>query len=352
MRLIDAKGVFVVDSKDSPLWRAASSHANNRNVDVLSADEFFSPLALSKAIHDLGPRYVIFSWRGALDAVLASTAAKRNLLECRLYVFLLIPDFIGLHAISELEQRRIQMADCLLVTSKQLCERYSETYLIRQILVLHDYPPLNQITEIQKRELKRIPNRVIWVGNSKWGERAGFEDHKGLNGFARPVVEILSKLEPELEFVVIDSARGKMPYAEVLREIATSSCLIMTSDSEGTALPILESAHLGTPVVSLDVGIASELFAGELSKQISPRDVRSFALKIQETLKSSTTLSKKISECASHYESKVLLDFEKIEFDETSLGSWRTDSISLDLPNRVKWKYRWIRYLFTKLLTK
>jgi hypothetical protein len=349
MNLNESYGVIVVDSRNSPLWRAATSHAENRNLEVFCADEYFSPHGLSQAIRNSGCHFVIFSWRGGLDGVLNSCSARKGLSSSKIYIFLLIPDLIGLHKISVKELKRIQSVDCLLVTSKQLFEGYSKSYDCEQVMLLRDYPPFGLITEVKNLNLKRNPNQVIWVGNSEWGQRSGFKDHKGLNRFARPVMEIVSKKAPGVEFVVIDSAITKMPYVDVLREIARSSCLIMTSDSEGTGLPILEAAFLGTPVVSLDVGIASDLLSGELSDQVSPKNIETFAEKVEETLIRSNSLSKMFLDFSGEYKARVLLDFEKLSFDETRHGTWRTRAITIDITARMKWKYRWIRYRFTNL---
>lgn len=338
----------MVDEAHSPLWRAARSHAAARNIVVISANEFFSATQMAKKISSINPEFIIFSWRGAFDAVLSSRRARLVLRSSNVSIFLLIPDLIGIHYVSQMENQRISMADGILVTSEELKENYLSVYGVENLQILHDYPPYEEIDSINLEDLTRNPNQLVWVGNSKWGLRAGFVDHKGLKSLAIPVIEEMRRVRPDLDFIVIDSAVEKSPYEFVLRTIRESACMIFTSESEGTGLPLIESATLGTPVVTVRVGVAPEILKGELAHFISPRDIRSFSSEVLEVLSDVERYSDLILNAAMKYRDNILLDFDALELNRHSQGQWRVHRMPRNFIQNLKWKYRWLRYLRTR----
>lgn len=342
------QGIFVVDEVHSPLWRVAQSHALSRNIEVISASDFCSVSQMAKKISSTGADFVIFSWRGAFDAVFSSRRARFTLLDCGVNIYLLIPDLIGIHHVSECEQKRITLADGVLVTSKELQEKYHSVYGVENIQVLHDCPPFNEIEAIRGEDLVRNPLQIVWVGNSKWGERAGFVDHKGLMTFAKPVIEEIRKSRPDITFISIDSAVEKISYLSVLRTIRRSACLIFTSESEGTGLPLIESAILGTPVVTLNVGVAPEILKDNLANLISPKVVPIFASKVLEVLANLEHYSALILDESSRYRIAVTGDFDELNLRFNQNGSWRDQGSPQSSIQYLKWKYRWLRHLPTK----
>ncbi len=343
---------FVVDQESSPLWRAAYSHSLRSGNYVFAADQYASEYALIREILKVSPTHLIFTWRGAFDSVLQSRRARNLLLKRNVSIYLLIPDLIGIHNFSEREQIRIHNADGLIVTSEELLDKYKELYELKSIQLLHDVPPLEAFEKISSAHTIRNPHKLIWVGNSKWGERTGFVDHKGLHGFALPVFQELQTKRGSLSLAVIDSAFKKLPYEVVLNEIASSACLIFTSESEGTGLPLIEAALLGTPLVTFSVGISPELLKGELAVLISPRDLEIFAAKISFVLDNNDAFSEKISLAADEYVKKILGDFNRLVLDDNQAGSWREQRNARSLLDFLKWKIRWIRYLRSKVVAK
>lgn len=344
------RGIFVVDEQNSPLWRAARSHAVPRNIEVLSANEFYSAIQMAKKISSTKPEFIIFSWRGAFDAVLSSQRARLMLRLCNARIYLLIPDLIGIHHVSQIESQRLSMADGVLVTSEELKEKYLSVYGAENLQTLHDHPPYEEIDSINLENLNRNPRNIIWVGNSKWGARAGFVDHKGLRSLAMPVIEELRKAKPDLNFIVVDSAVEKLPYELVLRTIRESACLIFTSESEGTGLPLIEAATLGTPVVTLRVGVASEILKGNLARFISSRDIGSFSNEVLEVLSDVGKYSDLILKAGMKYRDAILLDFNALELSKHSQGQWRVRGMPRNFNQSLRWKYRWLLYLRTRFL--
>ena len=336
------KGVIVVDSKGSPLWSTAMSHSLKNNVEVVAAIDYATTRKLVQTIVFGKPDFVIFSWRGAIDAVFQSHYSREKLLELDPWIFLLIPDYLGVNRFSSKEQQRIDMCDGILVTSTQLMQEYQNLYEVKEIQLLHDLPDLDLIKVVREKNLTRIKNRVIWVGNSKWGERAGYQDHKGLKRFVLPTEEILDSRHKGVSFKLIDSAHEKLPYVHVLEEIAASECLIVTSESEGTSLPILEAVAVGTPVVCFDVGIASELFTKGLKSQIVQKNLDLLASKIEYTLANFEKLSSACQSSFEEYIFKVGNDLERLRFSPDKDGTWRIKKSSYKPIDSLKWIYRWL----------
>lgn len=339
-----------MDEANSPLWRAARSHAEPRNFVVISANEFSSATQMARKISSVRPEFVIFSWRGALDAVLSCRRARLMLRLSNARIFLLIPDLIGVHHVSQIENQRLSMVDGVLVTSEELKEKYLSLYGVENLQTLHDYPSYAEIDSINVENLERKHNQIVWVGNSSWGTRAGFVDHKGLKSLAIPVIEELRKVKPDLNFIAVDSAVEKLPYELVLRTIRESACLIFTSESEGTGLPLIESASLGTPVVTSRVGIAPEILNGELARFITSRDIKSFSNAVLEVLGDVEKYSSLIFNAGVMYRNKILLDFDALELSKSSQGQWRVHGMPQNFYQRLRWKYRWLLYLRTRFL--
>jgi glycosyltransferase involved in cell wall biosynthesis len=345
-----ASGIFIVDEIDSPLWKVASTHALRSGDRVLAANQYLSPAALIRDAFEQTTSYLIFSWRGAFDSVLESGSAWRELTKHEIPIFLLIPDLLGIHQISKHEQNRINTADGILVTSQELFLKYSEIYTTKNIQILHDIPPLDSASFFSKDSISRNPRKLIWIGNSKWGERAGFVDHKGLYTYALPAFEKLKNVYTDLSITVIDSASEKLTYDRVLSELASSACLLFTSNSEGTGLPLIESAALGTPLVTFDVGIASELLQGDLEKLISAKNLDEFCAKVTYVIDNNEKLSRMILEASKDYLTIISEDIGRLELRDLKSGTWRSQKPKWNLLNFLKWKYRWIRYLKRNLV--
>ncbi len=335
--------LFVVDKKDSPLWRAASSRSESHSCTVIAATDFPTSYSLAKYIREVNPSIVIVSWRPAFDQLVSRKRSKRLLLNSNLSVYLLIPDFVGIHKPSEQEQSLIYASDGFLVTSNLLRLAYLDNYQIQSIEILHDLPNLQEISKIQQGDFKIACKVVLWVGNSKWGERLGFIDHKGLNKLAIPVFEILKQLDSDIEIKVIDSAKARIANSKVLEDIQQAACLLVTSDSEGTGLPILEAAALGTPAVTVNVGIASEILIGELESQIVSRDPRLIAERITHTINDRKRLSQLIHESWHKYRLDSESELRNILRNKACNGRWRESDPNNSTTAFIVWFCRYIR---------
>jgi glycosyltransferase involved in cell wall biosynthesis len=345
-------GVFVVDRQNSGLWRSAIAHSKFNKVRVIAATEYFSPHALARDIMQTQPQYIIFSWRPAFDAIMFTDGLSGVVRSTSAAIFLLIPDHVGLDFISNEEQERILASDGLLVTSEILKREYPERYKVENIQVLHDLPDFVQIDKIKSKSIGRRINKIIWVGNSAWGKRLGYKDHKGLHRFFLPAMQILKSIDETLEFEVIDSARNKQPHEEVLHSIQESSCLVVTSDSEGTCLPILEAAALGTPVVTFDVGIANELLCGQLRSQISKRELSVLIQLILNTVSNFESVSNVITSRIDEYRQEIEVELTNLKIPRGSDEKWRSSRQKHSRRQSLVWKLRWIRNGHANFLSK
>jgi glycosyltransferase involved in cell wall biosynthesis len=166
--------------------------------------------------------------------------------------------------------------------------------------------------------------------------------------FVIPAKKALESLDNSLSFEVIDSSFGKLPYEEVLESIREASCLIITSDSEGTCLPLIEACALGTPVVTFNVGIASELLIDELQSQISPRNLQIFTELIMETLSNRDEISRRCILRFDSYRHSVEADLHQLNFTTDTKGRWREARVERFWRNSLYWKLRWLKN-FTKV---
>jgi hypothetical protein len=105
----------------------------------------------------------------------------------------------------------------------------------------------------------RDSKRVIWVGNSHWGKRQGFTDHKGFKEVVVPLQVELREHGDCFHLMIIDSHTNRMSQSQVFDEMLEASFVIQTSISEGTGLPILEGMGLGLIPLSTKVGVFPEL---------------------------------------------------------------------------------------------
>lgn len=337
------RGLFVVDVRNSPLWRAAKHHCEMEEIALIAASDFFAPYSLAKEISRRNIDFLIFSWRQAFDDLMTCKRSKRTLLELNPVIMLLIPDHLGLDLYPELEFTRCERADAILTTSRRLYHQYSTMNKCKQLGILHDMPNLAHLESMEKANLERNLNQVIWIGNSEWGQRQGMVDHKGLRRFVNGIIDKVSESKSDVVLRLIDSAKRRVPNEIVLKEIAQSACLIVTSDSEGTCLPILEAVALGTPVVTFNIGIADEIFTGELAERfIADRQIEGAANLVVKVLSDFERASLDSKIAWKKYQTQTSRDISHVlEGNFLRLGTWRSSPSHRNY--FLKWNLRWLR---------
>lgn len=262
--------LFIADVKNSAIATSSRQWKNIIGGEVIYCTDFVSPVNLLKSIVRKNPNTILFTWRGGLREILKDPKSTKYLQKSLINSKILfsVPDYVGLRFISS-EEQLFKFADGVTVVSEKLLNLYSDLHQDEDLpyFILRDLPDLNLIDKLNLRIQSR-KNQVIWVGNSKWGERLGYSDHKGYKRFIQPIFVKLRHLDPNLKTISIDRGKKFVPLERSLEEIRSSKFLLQFSDSEGTGLPIIESCGLGTIPITRDIGVAKELLQGSLQNLI------------------------------------------------------------------------------------
>lgn len=178
-----------------------------------------------------------------------------------------VPDYLY-HSTIELIERKslFDFVNGYFVTNADLRQIYdNQEFFTKPDGIIIDWPISQASIPDSEHEPPRAeePVRIMWTGNSKWGEYAGYRDYKGLESIIRPAVERLKQENYPVELTVIDSAEQKRSREDVLATLAQQDILLVASLAEGTPLTLIEAMSLGVAVVSTPVGIASEVLPAE-----------------------------------------------------------------------------------------
>jgi hypothetical protein len=254
------KIIFVVDEKNSALDISATQWGSLVGARIFSSNQFWSLRRLLERLISEQPDLVVFSWRQMLDAAFLSTKNLHLLAELQKHSRLLA--LVADHSAEEVNRwekdcRLAQFGVGLVVVSKKLLNFYEGNGLT-PIGILPDRPDAPLIRRMRTDLQNPRFQSVIWIGNSNWGKRHGFVDHKGLRSKFQVFLSKAEAIGLPVEAQIIDSAVVKLSQDEVFQKLATSELLMVTSLAEGTCLPILEALGMGTNVISTDVGVAQE----------------------------------------------------------------------------------------------
>lgn len=260
------KIAIVVDRADSGLGIAANGRAEfDSSIEVINALSFYSPHKLLKKLEDDEFSDVLFSWRYLLEEIFSDSKLESQISKLRTSMKLgvLIPDYQGLERgglrLSEREKSLLSKVDYFHVTNLDLQRRYLDSeYSEKFAGVIHDLTAISELLSVRNLNLVR-QRRILWIGNSGWGSRSGYIDYKGYKRVVEPIRKYFEAHTNLYEVEIVDLAQQKIPHKNVLKKIASSEILLVASDFEGTALPILEAIGLGTYVISTNVGIAPEV---------------------------------------------------------------------------------------------
>jgi len=272
------KILWILDSPKSAL--SVSAHTKFGDLaDYLYIVDFASLTSLARKISMSEFDVVIFCLRQTLKDMLESSICIKLLLQLpnTKRIVLLIPDCIGADpAALDNEWPLFQAADAIFVTSEYLFEIYQKAFSGRkEVLKLID-SVAPKLLEFKFESVGKKAGQVVWIGNSQWGNRQGYIDHKGLESVVKPLVDMCAETECEHTYVFIDSSVTWMEHSKVIEIISRSEYLIQASQSEGTGMPLLESLLCKTVPISTSVGIAPEVLKGDLAFLLTERSPVSF----------------------------------------------------------------------------
>ena len=337
--------VILVDRLNSALGVAARFRAQAINSDVVAIVDFKSPEQLIAYLKSKNYKILIFSWRRGLLEALTSKKFLKQINENRanIKIGIIIADYLGLEGKYLLEEELLlNSIDAYWTTNLDILRKYQFLNAKRKpIGIFHDIPDFNSITNIRKNATKL--NKIIWVGNSKWGSKYGFDDHKGFYHIVEPLFEILKKLFPDYKFRKIDSSELFLGNIEVLKEISEAKILIQASVNEGTGLPLLEALGLGVIPITTNVGVVAEILTGDLNQYIVERNVASFVKKITELLSNYPEETSFLCASFDNHIENILKEDLVFNTENTSSAFIYSFSIFQSIRIRCIWLYRYLR---------
>jgi len=329
------KIAYIVDTKYSALGIAAMSRAaRDPSITVVEGLNYLTPWGLTVYLVKERFDLVIFSWRFLAHELYSFrylSKAIRRLSRFSSFA-IVVPDHLAVDGkLEEKEELLIHAVDYFLVTNQVLFQHYKKKYPSKCKGIFHDIPNIEALN-YQKSLNNPKSDGIIWVGNSRWGERMGFRDHKRF----RDIVLVL--IAKDYNIRVIDSAIQKMDNSEVLTLIDENRFLIQCSRSEGTGLPVLEAAALGNVPITTPVGIAKEFLVGELEPLIVGAKVEEFEYALNWARDNISWLPEKIASRFNDYIQECI--HEEI-FYKSDAGRHRIrQSIRTELLLSIRWVAR------------
>lgn len=282
--------VFIVDVRNWAFDNIAqflkTALDQEYDVNILYTSDYNSPMSLLKDLSKYSKvDFVHFFYRGYLKILLEEVAVKNDKILsdflCKLPITTSIPDHLFLENKSDIlsMNNTLNFADNYYTTSSKLHDIYSKVTLYPtpyKDVIFDNIVIKNTIPSIENNE-KLV---VTWVGNSKWGEwcYSKENDVKGYDSIIKPIMKHLENVE----FCIIDSNVKKYSKSEVLRSLNKTDILLISSSSEGTPLPLIESMSQGCAIITTDVGIASEVLPNSQKPFVVNRNIADFILKIKE----------------------------------------------------------------------
>lgn len=160
------------------------------------------------------------------------------------------------------------------VSSKKLLDRYSNLeYIKRPTCEMGDtfekkfFFPVN-IERFNKENIKNREIIIGWVGNSTWNykekdENGNSMDFKGLHTILKPVVKSLIEKGYNIKLKYADKNIKVIPNEEMYKFYSQIDIYVCVSAREGTPKPLLEAMGCGIPIITTEVGVASEVLIGK-----------------------------------------------------------------------------------------
>jgi glycosyltransferase involved in cell wall biosynthesis len=260
------KIVFVVDIRGHAFDFIAKTIKIEGDVTTLYWSDFTSVKMLTKKLEELRPDLVHFFWRKQLELVFQDLKmhSRKYSNLARTHFTFSVPDHLYSDDSELIESFELfENASSYIVTSKKLLDIYQGKFFIPAPYgIIHD-KSIQSWPALQERNPNK-PLKVLWVGNSKWGEWIGARDHKGLNSVILPAIEMANREEQIVDFKCIDSSVKKYSHQEVLDQMKNADVILQFSETEGTGLPLLEGVLHGAIPITSDVGIAMEFIPASL----------------------------------------------------------------------------------------
>jgi glycosyltransferase involved in cell wall biosynthesis len=253
-------------------------------VDIIFIEDFASEASF---VNEIGKRrydIVHFMWRRYLVDIFQCfvSTGRRARLE-RFLASAAISFTVCDHLYAEPEQlladsHIYQLVDGYACVSRMLHDFYSTQLLLPQPSgILHDRTGLiAALTTRARTPAADRTLRVVWAGNSAWGQWLGLNDPKGI----RIVQAALGKARMaghSIEYTEFDSSKGQVASERIGEALLAADVLLCASETESTPLPVLEAMAAGCAVITTDVGVAREVLPAQQEPLIVGRNADAFA---------------------------------------------------------------------------
>lgn len=262
---------------------------------ILYWEDFSNPALLLKHLSEQQFDHVHFFFREHLKLLLSvvdgASSHYRRFVDMAVSTH--VPDYLYSNHLELLDRATLfNFVDGYFTTCRDLHELYCADPLVADPDdVIFDWPDV-PVADTPVDSGTR-PFTIVWSGNSKWGESAGFSDYKGLNAIIEPAVQAVRRRHPGIEFVCCDSAVSSTPREQLLDILQGADVLLIASLQEGTPLTLIEAMGCGCAVVTTDVGIAREVLPASQQFLIIDRDPQAFEQAL-ETLISDQNLLRRL----------------------------------------------------------
>jgi len=224
---------FVVDVRGWAFDSIARSLRKNLSsvfdIDIIYWEDFAHPQKLVGAINSHNPHLVHFFFREHLFLILQLLDRRSKIANsfCERAVTTHIPDYLH-HEQTDLFNRKplFDFVDSYFTTNADLRRIYSSCpFIPKPFGVIHDW--LDIEPDRQARQYNTSAVKILWSGNSKWGEYAGHRDYKGLNRIIKPAVTSVQKKFPNVEFKCYDSSDRRVDHNDIVKSMQDADIVVI-----------------------------------------------------------------------------------------------------------------------------
>ncbi|WP_158215194.1 glycosyltransferase [Candidimonas nitroreducens] len=287
--VVDVRG-WAFDLVAKNLQEKLSHHFD---VQIFYWEDYPSHVQLVKAAVRSRVIHLHFFFREHLNIILETGLPEsREMADlAKIVVSTHVPDYLY-SSLGELAQRHslFTYADGYFTTNRDLFEIYSEAKIIpKPDGVIFDWPSIPNIKNRASEDNGEVV-RIVWCGNSKWGEYAGHTDYKGLKEIILPAVHEIQSKHPFVQFICMDSAQKRISHENVLQGLVEADVLLIASIAEGTPLTFIEGIASSCAVVSSPIGIVREVLPKEQHRYIVPRSSSEFFCALDHLVQDRTAL--------------------------------------------------------------
>lgn len=273
--MLSKKLAFIVDVKnwafDIIARHVQEMLSNEYTIKVYYWEDYPSAMRLINHLLADNVDHIHFFFRDQLKVILDTLNGKDKKLLAfnRLTITTHIPDYLYSSDVELFERKKLfDFVNGYFVINSELNNIYEKNGIFaKPMAVIYDWPLSEFIPRsVDGSGFDKQKINIMWAGNSKWGDHAGYNDYKGFETVIMPAIRQLQHDGFQVEFLAFDSAIKHYPRETVLAALGKSDVLLIASEAEGTPLTLIEAMAAGVAVVTTRVGIAPEVLPNQYSQ--------------------------------------------------------------------------------------